>query len=324
MIKKDTIYKIIPKSMKFYILRFWFLLNNPLLLFSLRRNSATSKTLLILSLPRSGSSWVGDILGSANNARYLREPITQTFHQKSQLRQTVFELNACSKKALYLKSIQAAFTGFPKFTSSIIANPKQWLGPNMPNTNKVRVIKEVNPLILDYILERYHPTVIYLVRHPAAVLNSYYTQGWRKNAFIKCFTEKRKLTLIQNFNLAEEHFWKRGATYHYLMQKLTLKALDGYDEKLIMTYEDICRNPSGRFDEMCSFAGLEFTAEMKEKVKKSSESSNNYQTGKYDLNRDSQTMISVWKNKISPENLNALKTAYLSYQPHFYQEDKWW
>ena len=33
---------------------------------------------LILSLPRSGSSWVGEILGSAANALYLREPITQT------------------------------------------------------------------------------------------------------------------------------------------------------------------------------------------------------------------------------------------------------
>jgi len=33
---------------------------------------------LVLSLPRSGSSWVGETLGSALNALYLREPVTQS------------------------------------------------------------------------------------------------------------------------------------------------------------------------------------------------------------------------------------------------------
>jgi hypothetical protein len=31
-------------------------------------------TILVLSLPRSGSSWVGDVLSSASNVRYLRAP----------------------------------------------------------------------------------------------------------------------------------------------------------------------------------------------------------------------------------------------------------
>jgi hypothetical protein len=34
--------------------------------------------ILVVSLPRSASSWGGEILGNAKNAAYLREPITQT------------------------------------------------------------------------------------------------------------------------------------------------------------------------------------------------------------------------------------------------------
>src|SRR4051794_38244039 len=33
---------------------------------------------LILSLPRSGSSWVGSLLGRAPDALYLREPVSQS------------------------------------------------------------------------------------------------------------------------------------------------------------------------------------------------------------------------------------------------------
>ena len=34
---------------------------------------------LLTSLPRSGSSWIGRILGSADEALYLREPLTQAY-----------------------------------------------------------------------------------------------------------------------------------------------------------------------------------------------------------------------------------------------------
>jgi hypothetical protein len=34
---------------------------------------------LVISLPRSGSSWVGKTLGLSDTALYLREPITQSY-----------------------------------------------------------------------------------------------------------------------------------------------------------------------------------------------------------------------------------------------------
>ena len=37
-------------------------------------------TVLVLSLPRSGSSWAGEALGCAIDALYLREPVTQSDH----------------------------------------------------------------------------------------------------------------------------------------------------------------------------------------------------------------------------------------------------
>jgi hypothetical protein len=44
----------------------------------------------------------------------------------------------------------------------------------------MRFIKEVIPLILDCVLERYQPKVIFLARHPAAAALCSYVQGWTK------------------------------------------------------------------------------------------------------------------------------------------------
>ena len=40
---------------------------------------APLRPILVLSMPRSGSSWVGATLGDAKNAAYLREPLTHNW-----------------------------------------------------------------------------------------------------------------------------------------------------------------------------------------------------------------------------------------------------
>ena len=50
----------------------------PVSSFLARKFKTAAPPILVFSLPRSGSSWVGEILGSASNALYLREPMTQS------------------------------------------------------------------------------------------------------------------------------------------------------------------------------------------------------------------------------------------------------
>jgi hypothetical protein len=54
----------------------------------------------------------------------------------------------------------------------------------------MRFIKEVIPLILDYVLERYQPKVIFLARHPAAAALSSYVQGWTENKLQKSLAKR--------------------------------------------------------------------------------------------------------------------------------------
>lgn len=136
----------------------------------------SGKPALVISLPRSGSSWIGRILGGAPNATYLREPLTQS-NLALGASSTVFYVDPQLPPHSYTQFADYAFTGLPAFSTGIVQTPSQW--SLLSRINKRLVLKEVNPLALAWLCETYRPRIIYLVRHPAAVALSYWRLGWR-------------------------------------------------------------------------------------------------------------------------------------------------
>src|SRR3972149_1824290 len=121
-----------------------------------------SPTILVLSLPRSGSSWVGEILGSASNALYLREPMTQSHlaWDDKEITEVFVDPNAALKG--YERYADAAFSGFPMFSRNIVRKPDQW--SLFARHSRRLVIKEVNLLACEWLLKKYSPRVIFIVR----------------------------------------------------------------------------------------------------------------------------------------------------------------
>src|SRR5438132_1692356 len=71
-------------------------------------------SVLVLSMARSGSSWVGGMLGCAPDAAYLREPVTQSdtlFYRKG----GIFPLDEPEVEAAYRRQADKAFQGWPEF-----------------------------------------------------------------------------------------------------------------------------------------------------------------------------------------------------------------
>src|SRR5690606_25708881 len=85
-----------------------------------------SPPVLVLSLPRSGSSWVGETLGQAANALYLREPLTQTRTADESGGQTVFPIDPAAPPRVYGRMAARSFAALPAFKPLIVQNPGQW------------------------------------------------------------------------------------------------------------------------------------------------------------------------------------------------------
>lgn len=283
------------------------------------------RPLLVMSIPRSGSSWVGDILGAAPNALYLREPINQS-HLDSGGRSTIFYIDPHAPPAHLRACTHAAFSGLPVFRQGIVRDAQQW--PLRVRPRKRVVIKEVNPLALPWFLSEYEPTVIFLVRHPAAVACSYRQLGWTETEQRLAELDTRlldgPLRPYRELIASAAGFWRAQGTFQGVILRFVVDTLADYSDCKTITYEQLCADPETGFRELCSYARLEWDEPMSQRITERSSATRQDTQGAYDTRRDSRNMIDAWKRKVTPDQLAALHDAYRAFDLPFYNSvDDW-
>jgi hypothetical protein len=259
---------------------------------------------LVLSLPRSGSSWTGEALGYASNALYLREPVTQgaaeqgdqTFYDLG----TVFTLDDAEIEAKYRRLADRSFAGWPTFSQQIASFPAQW---NLRQRAARRVvIKEVNPLACQWYLKRYQPRLVFLVRHPAAVALS-----WQKNGWLPSDAEA----------------WAKNGRHQATALQAAVAAARDYPLHVMAQYETLCVEPLPQFEKLFEFAGLtwdqtahDFVAVSTGRLAPAKKSTRYI--------RRSEEMIDAWRGQMPAENLAALRAAFQQIDLPWYREDSAW
>lgn len=266
-----------------------------------------SPPLLILSLPRSGSSWVGETLGRAPEAMYLREPFTQSRGEDDPFAydagEWAFDTSPDRQPAKYWQMAEFAFIGLPWFQRSSVVFPEQW--SLMGRVRRRLVIKEVRSLINIWLVPRYRPRVIFLVRHPAAVALSYKTLGWGQ------------------FNAVEK--WRQHGEFQAHAQRIILDRLLEHPDYRVITYETLCADPLSQFKALFEFTQLTWTAQMEQHIQdRTMGEIDNEARHPYDLNRNSRRMIDSWRSRINAEELWALRMGYNSFTLPWYASDADW
>ncbi|MGF1475805.1 MAG: sulfotransferase [Geminicoccaceae bacterium] len=266
-----------------------------------RRWPTLSPSVLVLSLPRSGSSWVGDVLGSGE-ALYLREPVTQSYRREVPGTATVIPIDAQSPDPVYKRFADLAFAGIPRFTASIVDAADNWSLD--ARTGRRLVIKEVNPLACAWYIEAYRPRIVFLLRHPAAVALSYRKLGWEQ--------------LDQDRTVAWEAFGRRQS----FALREAHRALSVYDDKCFVDYDDLCRNPVEGFRALFGFAGLTLSSAIENGIRRRSAGGDRSDT--YGTSRDSASMIDSWRKRVAEPELRALRAGFASYDLPWFQDDRRW
>ncbi len=276
-----------------------------------------SQPVIILSVPRSGSSWVGEILGSSLNSLYLREPITQTFIKTRESGPSFFELDPHNLPKSYELSIENSFTGIPLFPATITKKPEQW---TLTKRKQRRVIiKEVNPFIVDYFINKFQPRIIYLIRHPAAVADSFNRLGWNGRQIEPRFF-KKTLARYENYRENLYSFWAEHGAMQAIILTEILHRMRNYKKFHIIEYEHLCMEPISVFKKLYEFAALEWDDAVEQHILKRSQT-RAPNTRYFSTQRNSLHEMQKWKHEIPPENILQLKKAYLSFNPPYYRDD---
>jgi hypothetical protein len=276
---------------------------------------------LIASLPRSGSSWIGRILGNSENALYLREPMTQSYVERFGP-PPIFEWGMCKDRRAYDRYAALAFKGIPRFSGAIVANPGQWTISG--RTEKRVVLKEVNPLVLRRLWERFRPRIVLLVRHPVPVARSFHALGWTSDQFRTRFLPETLAAFEREHALPEPaDTWEQSGAFQAIAQNLVADSLSGIDH-MVVRYEDICDEPVAAFGRIFEFCGLPFSAGVQKGIERSSRARGRYVPGTYDTARNSRDMKDRWRRDVDPEDIEQVRRGYFAYRPIFYREESDW
>lgn len=279
------------------------------------------KPILVLSLPRSGSSWVGSILGSSSNALYLREPITQTYVNCANTIISTIDIRLNDLPATYKSSADSAFSGLPVFPEAIVRVPSQW--SLFERTKRTLVIKEVNPLALAWFIDQYQPKIVYLIRHPAALAYSWHALKWVVPPINQRVARENSKSKSTEHKEPADTFWSLHGAFQASILKYALNILDNYEDKTLITYEDICLNPRESFLRLYDFCDLKWDSGVELEIQKCTTSANPYQAGQYGECRESSSLARRWETLISEEQLIEVRDAYLLADLPYYTSDKW-
>lgn len=260
-------------------------------------------------MPRSGTTWVGRTLGDAPNALYFNEPLSEV-HVAERRGATYFEVDPTNPPDSYVWPLRFAAAGVPAFgtrTSSGISLFGR-LGQRV-------VIKEVNPLAIDWFLQELAPTLIYVVRHPAAVAVSLHERGWDWPVYEQRFLPTTVLPEVG------ASFWARiGA-----IQGVALRMATAAATTATISYEDLCADPHACFRDLYDIADLEWTASVAASLQAST--SGSLTRGADDptgTNRDTPAMANAWRSRITAAQLADVRSGWEATRPSRYAVDADW
>lgn len=192
-----------------------------------------SRSILLTSLPRSGSSWVGWVLGQADGVEYEREPITQG-------------LLAAGVDPFSLESGAS-----PAFTSLV---------EKLSVRDGRLVIKEVSPLLARSIGVALNAQVVLLERHPAAVCRSHVQLGWVWDPDMvvsKRFPDSPARDVLAGIEGTSPSFWTWHGAYQAAVA-VTARTMLG-DSLVTVRYESLVKRTKRGFRELGAALDLEWT-----------------------------------------------------------------
>jgi len=287
--------------------------------------------LLLLSLPRCGSSWVGKTIGQSSQGLYLREPMNQS---KLEIEggPTVFMIRGKDEAApprAYRTAADDAFRGLPKFSRRVVKDPDQWRLDRILYTSHIRggrvVIKDVNPLALRWLLDNYRFKLIFLTRHPASVAASWHRMGWTEGVE----TRLKEILGPELFGeITPRHmqsFWTRHGAMQALVYRHVFDVLESVPDGSyeVISYESLCKSPEQAFGRLFRFAGFSYGRDDRERIRTHSSRSEGRKTDPYSTHRESADMVDAWKRDLSMSEQAEVRDSHLSLEPPIYGRSTW-
>ena len=234
-------------------------------------------TVLVAGLPRSGTTWVGEVLGHTAGARYLHEPDNHLVRPDAWWAKRRLgsypEIRPGTDGDDYDRLWSQAFAGGPR-PSLVYAGAKilQRAGATRLSgrlAGRQRSWPASGPLVvksvhcvrsLEWIADRFDPAVVVVERHPFGVISSWRKLGWDDFLDTDPGALRYSAAVLGVDPVPPGAQWLERAAWHYgLLSSYLEQARLRHPEWLVVRHEVVCSDPEPAFQRLSARLGLQFT-----------------------------------------------------------------
>jgi hypothetical protein len=239
----------------------------------------TAPRVLVAGLPRSGTTWVGEVLGRSAGARYLHEPDNHLVRPDAwwaKRRLGAYpELSPGGAGGDYERLWALALAGGPR-PSAVYAGARALqragafrVSGRLASRQRPRpvpgplVVKSVHcARSLEWVAERFDPAVVIVERHPFGVISSWRKLGWDDFLDSDHDALRYSAAVLGVDPPTPGTPWLERAAWHYgVLSSYLERARRRHPDWLVVRHEVLCAGPEPAFRRLSGRLGLRFTDE---------------------------------------------------------------
>jgi hypothetical protein len=278
-------------------------------------NPHFAKTIILAGSGRSGTTWLGNILAAQPTTRVIFEPLDHRRVSEA----VVFPLRPYARP-------QGEYPHWQPALAQILAGSvhNDWVDreqskwwPRFLTTR--RLVKEIRAnLLLGWISEQFGCPIVYMMRHPCAVVHSRLKLGWETH--LDTFTNQAELvadylTPYMDLILGAETAVERHAVMWCIENLVPMRQMAQYDW-IFCTYEMLCQQPEVEAGRILSQLRMHPNWLTRRAVRQVSSvaRADSAVVGQEDLLRS-------WQNKMETADIDAILHLVDAFDIHLYTAD---
>ncbi|MEO2064660.1 MAG: sulfotransferase domain-containing protein [Christiangramia sp.] len=294
------------------------------------------RPILITGSHRSGSTWIGNIISSANNVFYVQEPFNISIKRDNSPCVYWFEYvdgKTDPEKIKFKEYIESFYTFDSKFLlkeTLQVHSVKGFLDilkdSKKRSFNRALIKDPIAIMSAEWMYSNLNCDVIVSIRHPAAFVASLKIKGWEfdfnnflqqdslMNSYLYDFKTEIKYFSIDKYNIIEQ-----GALLWNIIYSTVINYQKKYENRWVFVkHEDLSSQPINEFEKIFSFLDLEMNEGVKNWINETTNSKS--KTG---FKRNSKENINAWKNRLNESEIAYIKERTRPVWHHFYTEEDW-
>jgi hypothetical protein len=300
------------------------------------------KPILVTGSPRSGTSWAGRMLSHAPFVRYVHEPFNISRRPCRCGIKFDYWFQYLSPRNRLLFDSHLRHTIFPSFSRIAWVN----LVTEIAQTRRIQPLSKYfqsyllyrvlvkDPLALfsaETLAELFGMDVIILIRHPAAIVNSYKTLNW-SHPFSHFLSQAELMEdhlfpfrhEIEDFAKNDYEIVDQISLLWKLIHFMILKFQKTNSHWVFVRYEDLASEPTEGFRKIFERIKLPFSERTQAAIRAHQlRDSQPDTTMPYAIKQHPHQVVSKWKRSLNPKEVYRIQRRVESISSAFYSEQEW-